>query len=149
VGFRGAVDKFQEGGRGYRNTFDLGMFDPFGRKYQPYDFCAQPSPVESILIAQWGPFVGIQRGDGFTGWHPVEIQSSNAWIAHESTNSAPDAEWDDRGTPSDFSDDLYKLTGKRRFCFTLRHLDHYVCQDGEMTNRGRLVGFSTSIRVPK
>lgn len=143
LGFRAAVNKFEGGGRGFRNTFDLGMFDTAGRKYMPEDACAQPAPVASRLIALWGPFIVKVAGAGINGWDNVEIQSTNAWIAHESTNSAPDSEW---------SGDTYLKPGRRVYCATLAHLKQFTCQTGEMTNRGQLVGFGSnreSVNVPK
>lgn len=137
LGFRGSVDKFEGGGRGYRNTFDLGMFDPLGIKYRPEDRCGRPAPVDSILIAKWGPFIVKVSGAHINGWDPVEIQTSNAWIAHESTNSAPDDEW---------NGNTYLKPGPRTYCATLAHLDHFVCQSGEMTDRGQLVGFGSNQR---
>ena len=139
LGFRGAVDKSQDckGCRGFRNTFDLGMFAPDGTKYRPEDACAQPAPIESKLIAQWGPFIVKVSGDHISGWHPVEIQSSNAWIAHESTNSAPDSEWDGPH---------YLPAGARTYCVTLAHIDHWVCQSGTMSPAGRLENFGSNQR---
>jgi hypothetical protein len=76
-------------------------------------------------------------GEHIHGWDPVEIQSDNAWIAHESTNSAPDSEW---------SGNTYLLSGSRTYCVTLAHLDHFICQDGQMGSDGRLTGFGSNQR---
>jgi hypothetical protein len=113
------------------------MFDPLGNKYRPEDRCAQPAPIDSILIAKWGPFIVKVAGEHIHGWDPVEIQSDNAWIAHESTNSAPDSEW---------SGNTYLLSGSRTYCVTLAHLDHFICQDGQMGSDGRLTGFGSNQR---
>lgn len=146
IGFRAASPK----GRGARNTFDVTPIDSEG--------VVRPERrLGCRLVEAWGEWdrfqtVGYWASERGGSRDPVEIQEAKLgddcgekYILADSTNSAPDSEWDTRGTPQ-LGDDVYLVPGKRSFCVRYRHMAHYRCQDGMMDDRGYLRGFGTNDR---
>lgn len=139
IGFRGSVNKYGRQSRGHRNTFDVTPTRG-GEAVKPETGCGP------VLISMYGEFQRFQEGAGFSGRHPLEKQSDNEYILVDATNSDDNpAHWDTRGTP-DMNDDLYLLAGWRRYCVSWPHLGWYRCQEGEMGNRGQLLGFGQNNR---
>lgn len=88
------------------------------------------------LVHRYGEFERFQTSDRWVGRDPVELQSDNAYFLVEATNSDDD--------PTHWSGDKYLFGGKRTFCVAYAHLNFYRCQDGQMSDRGALVGFGTN-----
>lgn len=121
---------------GFRNTFNISPVYQ-GQAIGPESGCGD------ILIERYGEFQRFQTGDGISGRDPVELQTTNLYLMVEATNSDT-KNWSE-GCP-DNCRGTYLLPGKRTYCVSYKHLDHYRCQDGEMTPQGKLVGFGENRR---
>lgn len=87
-------------------------------------------------MERYGEFQRFVSGDHIHGRDPVELQSDNPYIMVEATNS----------DEQNWQGDTYMLAGKRTYCVSYAHLNHWRCQDGNMSAEGRLEGFGTNAR---
>jgi hypothetical protein len=109
--------------RGFRNTFDVSPWFE-GQKIRPESGCGE------YLVQTYGEFERFMTGEGWTGQDPVELNSFNPYQMVDATNS-DEEHW---------SGDRYTLTGRRTYCVSYKHLNHYKCIDCTMTDAGKVTG---------
>lgn len=133
LGWFNAVDKRNDckDCKGFRNTFNVTP-TYHGVPQGPETGCG------AAFIKKYGEFDRFQTSPLWDGRQGVEVQSDNAYLLVEATNSD--------GDPTHWSGKTYLYTGARTFCVSWPHLPTYRCQDGNMDSTGRLVGFGEDNR---
>jgi hypothetical protein len=109
--------------RGFRNTFDVSPWAG-GVKIRAESGCAD------VLIQRYGEFQRFVAGDGISGHDPLELNSFNPYQIVDATNS-DEEHW---------SGGKYTVAGRRQYCVSYAHLDHWKCLDCTMSDAGKVGG---------